>query len=59
MTPAEALESEALRMLQEARAGKKIRKTFTLQHGLSLQDYYRRQIDTANLRGLCLDGNHP
>lgn len=59
MTPQAALEAEALRLLQEARAGKKIRKTFTIQHGLAIQDFYRKLLDTANLRGLCLEGNHP
>ena len=53
------MEADALRLLHEARQGRKIGRAFTVQHGLALQDFYRKQIDTANLRGLCLEGNHP
>ena len=51
------LEAEALRRVHEARQGKKI--SLTGPQAIALQDFYRKLIDTANLRGLCLEGNHP
>lgn len=51
------IEAEALRLCYEAREGRRVE--FTGAHAVALQDFYRKLLDTGNLRGLCLEGNHP
>ena len=53
------LEAEALLLLHQARDGKKLTKPFTVEHGLAVQTFYRKLIDTGAIRGLVLEGNHP
>lgn len=53
------LEAEGLLLLHQAREGKKLSRPFTIEHGLAVQAFYKKLLDTGSLRGLCLEGNHP
>lgn len=52
-------EAEALKICEDARGGRLPYVPLQADHLVKLQDFYRNLMNTANLRGLCVEGNHP